>query len=227
MTSVTQGRVSEVYVDDGAVVEAGQPLLALDGRQAIAVMGDAPFFRPLDVGDKGEDVRQLEQVLADAGYSPGPIDTRLHRADALRAGAVAGASTAIRARSPSPRRPSACRSRRASGTRSGRAAARASSSAPPRRQRHPPGARRIRAGRPRTRGRRGAPSLAAFQPASRRFGNPGDPSLTIRSLNAVTAEGAPASFVIEASASSVSATDVTVAAQWDARARTTSWCPRS
>ncbi len=76
VTSVTQGRVSSVDVDDGAVVEIGQPMLALDGRQAIAVVGDTPFFRPLDVGDKGEDVRQLERVLAAAGYSPGPIDTR-------------------------------------------------------------------------------------------------------------------------------------------------------
>jgi multidrug efflux pump subunit AcrA (membrane-fusion protein)/peptidoglycan hydrolase-like protein with peptidoglycan-binding domain len=71
----TPGRVSAVHVDDGATVEAGQPILAIDGRDAVAAPGDFPFYRDLDVGSEGNDVRQLEQILAAGGYSPGAVDT--------------------------------------------------------------------------------------------------------------------------------------------------------
>ncbi len=37
-------------------------------------MGAFPFFRKLDVGAEGTDVQQLEQILKDAGYSPGTVD---------------------------------------------------------------------------------------------------------------------------------------------------------
>ena len=33
------------------------------------------FFRPLGVGDRGDDVLQLKQILAAAGDNPGPMDT--------------------------------------------------------------------------------------------------------------------------------------------------------
>jgi multidrug efflux pump subunit AcrA (membrane-fusion protein)/peptidoglycan hydrolase-like protein with peptidoglycan-binding domain len=69
------GRVSAVHVDDGVIVEAGQPILSLDGRDAVAVPGDFPFFRDLAVGSQGNDVRQLEQVLSAAGYRPGAVDS--------------------------------------------------------------------------------------------------------------------------------------------------------
>ncbi|MCU1484436.1 MAG: putative peptidoglycan binding protein [Actinomycetia bacterium] len=68
------GVVSKVTVADGASVQAGQSLLSLDGRDAVAVPGDVPFFRSLDVGSRGQDVKQLETVLAAAGWSPGPVD---------------------------------------------------------------------------------------------------------------------------------------------------------
>jgi hypothetical protein len=76
ITSVGQARVSAVAVDDGATVNAGSALVALDGRMAIAQEGDVRFFRPLDVGDRGDDVRQLEEILASSGHSPGAIDNR-------------------------------------------------------------------------------------------------------------------------------------------------------
>ena len=66
--------VSKVYVKDGATMEAGQPILALDGRDAITENGDVAFFRRLDVGATGVDVVQLEQILQAAGFSPGKID---------------------------------------------------------------------------------------------------------------------------------------------------------
>ena len=50
-------------------------LFALDGRDAIAEPGDVRFFRPLGVGDRGDDVLQLKQILAAAGDNPGPMNT--------------------------------------------------------------------------------------------------------------------------------------------------------
>ena len=69
-----EGRISRTYLDDGADVQPGQAILAIDGRDSIAEPGDFPFYRPLDVGAQGPDVKQLEQILAAAGYNPGPID---------------------------------------------------------------------------------------------------------------------------------------------------------
>jgi multidrug efflux pump subunit AcrA (membrane-fusion protein) len=67
-------QVTDVPIEDGAEVAAGSALLSLDGRAAIAAMGDIPFFRSLDVGSRGEDVRQLETILDRAGYHPGTVD---------------------------------------------------------------------------------------------------------------------------------------------------------
>jgi len=66
--------VSDVYVKDGGPLEAGQPILALDGRDSITATGDVPFFRKLDVGATGVDVTQLETILQSEGFSPGKID---------------------------------------------------------------------------------------------------------------------------------------------------------
>ncbi|HYD11171.1 MAG TPA: biotin/lipoyl-binding protein, partial [Acidimicrobiales bacterium] len=68
------GRISTVHIEDGATVEAGQPILSIDGRDSIATGGAFPFFRALDVGSEGDDVRQLEEILRDAGHNPGTID---------------------------------------------------------------------------------------------------------------------------------------------------------
>jgi len=68
-------QISAVHVKDGDVVQPGQPIVAINGRDAVAETGLFPFFRTLDVGATGEDVRQLDQILATAGYSPGPIGT--------------------------------------------------------------------------------------------------------------------------------------------------------
>jgi hypothetical protein len=66
-------RVGNVIAKDGDKISVGQPVMELDGRVAVAVAGDSSFYRSLDVGDRGPDVRQLNQVLADAGYDPGPV----------------------------------------------------------------------------------------------------------------------------------------------------------
>jgi hypothetical protein len=76
ITPVTQGRVSSVYATAGATAKAGDPLFALDGRDAIAEPGTVNFFRSLGPGDQGDDVLQLKKILAAAGDNPGTIDTQ-------------------------------------------------------------------------------------------------------------------------------------------------------
>ncbi len=75
VTTVAQGRVSAVYAKDGSTGRVGMRLFALDGRDAIAEPGDVRFFRPLNVGDRGDDVLQLKRILASSGYNPGPMNT--------------------------------------------------------------------------------------------------------------------------------------------------------
>ncbi|MDQ1480188.1 MAG: hypothetical protein QOI44_1049 [Actinomycetota bacterium] len=75
VTAVQQGRVSAVYSKDGSRARAGDKLFAIDGRDAIAEPGSVRFFRPLGVGDRGDDVLQLKRILAAAGDNPGAMDT--------------------------------------------------------------------------------------------------------------------------------------------------------
>src|SRR3984893_13653084 len=63
--------INVVHISDGAVVQAGQPMVAINGRDAVAEKGYFPFFRPLDVGDSGLDVLQLNQILTVALSHPG------------------------------------------------------------------------------------------------------------------------------------------------------------
>ena len=74
INSPVDGRVSSVFVDDGEEVNVGDSVFALDGRAAVAVPGDFSFYRSLDVGSDGPDVFQLEQILAESGFNPGPVD---------------------------------------------------------------------------------------------------------------------------------------------------------
>jgi multidrug efflux pump subunit AcrA (membrane-fusion protein) len=69
------GKVSSIAVEDGDTVESGDPLFALDGRTAVAVDGEFAFYRTLDVGSDGPDVRQLESILSEAGYPVSSVDS--------------------------------------------------------------------------------------------------------------------------------------------------------
>jgi len=68
--------VSAVYLQNGAPLNPGDAILAVDGRRSVASPGAFPFFRKLDVGAEGTDVLQLKTILAAAGFQPGPADTR-------------------------------------------------------------------------------------------------------------------------------------------------------
>lgn len=72
VTAAAAAQVTDVSVHDGAVVDAGQSIIGVDGREMVAEPGSLPFFRSLSVGDQGPDVHQLEQILSDAGYLKGP-----------------------------------------------------------------------------------------------------------------------------------------------------------
>ena len=75
VTASLDGKVGHVAIVDGDIVEEGDSLLLVDGRQSVAVHGDFSFYRQLDVGSQGADVHQLETVLSVAGYHVGEVDT--------------------------------------------------------------------------------------------------------------------------------------------------------
>ncbi len=52
----------------GELVEPGAVLLRVDERPVVALLGAVPSYRDLQEGDAGEDVRQLQAYLRDAGH---------------------------------------------------------------------------------------------------------------------------------------------------------------
>ena len=204
VTTVAQGRVSAVYAKDGGTAKAGDRLFAIDGRDAIAEPGDESFFRPLTVGDRGDDVVQLKQILADAGDDPGPIDnvfteqTRFALAQWQAANHYPGA-TPVTAQTVSvslaPATGYTVGAQSSAGLIIGPAGT---------------GARTTAATTP-------APAAAAATGATlTAFRTRGEstasaiPSLTIQSAAAIVSEGTPATFVITASEASASAIDVSL-----------------
>jgi len=75
INSAVDGKVSQISVEDGDTVEAGDGVFALDGRTAVAVPGDFSFYRELTVGSVGPDVKQLETILNDNGYAISSVDS--------------------------------------------------------------------------------------------------------------------------------------------------------
>jgi peptidoglycan hydrolase-like protein with peptidoglycan-binding domain len=71
----TAGRVTSVDVTPGDDPAAGATLLRVDGRPVVAVGGQLPLWRDLEMGATGEDVHQLEHMLASEGFDPGTVDT--------------------------------------------------------------------------------------------------------------------------------------------------------
>ena len=75
INSAVDGKVSQISVEDGDTVEAGDGVFALDGRTAVAVPGDFSFYRELSVGSVGPDVKQLETILNENGYPISSVDS--------------------------------------------------------------------------------------------------------------------------------------------------------
>ncbi|MDR1449762.1 MAG: peptidoglycan-binding protein [Propionibacteriaceae bacterium] len=66
--------VTRVAVAVGQEVGPGQVLAEVSGRPVFALAGVTPAYRDLRPGYEGDDVRQLQQDLADMGFDPGAID---------------------------------------------------------------------------------------------------------------------------------------------------------
>jgi len=66
--------VTRLAAGAGQEIRQGQVLAELSGRPVFALAGPTPAYRDLRPGYKGDDVRQLQQDLADMGFDPGAID---------------------------------------------------------------------------------------------------------------------------------------------------------
>lgn len=62
------GVVTSVDVSSGDEIAAGQPVYSVDLRPVVAAVGVVPAFRDLAVGAVGEDVAQLQRLLAGLGF---------------------------------------------------------------------------------------------------------------------------------------------------------------
>lgn len=63
------GLVQAVYVEPGETIPSGGVVAKVDGIDRIAYAGNIPFARPLESGDRGEDVRSLNALLRERGLS--------------------------------------------------------------------------------------------------------------------------------------------------------------
>lgn len=72
--AAVSGRVTKVETTTGGQLSAGQAVVAIDGRPVVAVAAAVPFWRELARDAQGDDVRQLETVLAAEGFRPGRVD---------------------------------------------------------------------------------------------------------------------------------------------------------
>jgi peptidoglycan hydrolase-like protein with peptidoglycan-binding domain len=198
VTSVTQGRISALYAKDGETAQAEERLFAIDGRDAITEPGDVEFFRTLSVGDRGDDVIQLKEILARSGFSPGSMDslfteqTRFALAQWQAANHYPGAT-------PVSAQTATVSLAQSTGYTVGKQSSAGLIIGPP-----PASPAAARTGNAST-----AANLAAF--------HVGDgvtaaaiPALTIQSTAATVAEGAPATFVINASVTNASAIDISL-----------------
>lgn len=70
------GTVTTVALDNGSEVRPGQAVYTVDLRPVVVAAGKVPMFRDLRAGDRGADVRQLQELLEATGYAVGELDGR-------------------------------------------------------------------------------------------------------------------------------------------------------
>ncbi|RFA15093.1 hypothetical protein B7R22_07105 [Subtercola boreus] len=71
------GVVTSVDSAQGGDARQGSRLYSVNGRAVIVARGEIPAYRPLSTGDSGDDARQLQQLLSDAGFFTGEVDGAL------------------------------------------------------------------------------------------------------------------------------------------------------
>ena len=192
---MAQGRVSG-GVREGRLDRAAPAtrLFAIDGRDAIAEPGSVRFFRPLGVGDRGDDVLQLKRILAAAGDNPGPMNTVFTEQTRFALAQWQAQHHYPGATPVSPQSVTVSLAQGSGYTLGKQNGGRARSSEP--------------AAREQRRQRRASPHCGVLTALRSQVTALATPVLRIQSTNAVVSEGTPATFVITASESS--ATDITV-----------------
>jgi membrane fusion protein, multidrug efflux system len=58
----------------GTIVEQGETLFKIDEQPVVAFFGQVPMYRTLDIGRQGADVLQLQENLAELGYTGFKVD---------------------------------------------------------------------------------------------------------------------------------------------------------
>lgn len=81
------GMVTSIDTAPGSRVSAGQVLYRVALRPVVVAQGEIPAFRDIGSGTRGEDVRQLQQMLTDLGKYDGEVDGEAgwYTAQAIRA----------------------------------------------------------------------------------------------------------------------------------------------
>ncbi|MGC4175792.1 peptidoglycan-binding protein [Demequina sp.] len=77
------GTLTELGVDaGGSTLAAGDVAYSVDLHPAVVAVGSTPAFRSMSTGDKGADVKQLQQFLKDEGFDPGSVNSSFGKATA-------------------------------------------------------------------------------------------------------------------------------------------------
>lgn len=66
--------MTQVAVAPGDEVRTGSVLYRVNERPVVVAQGAVPAYRSIGAGSSGTDVAQAQQMLADLGYAPGPVD---------------------------------------------------------------------------------------------------------------------------------------------------------
>jgi peptidoglycan hydrolase-like protein with peptidoglycan-binding domain len=74
LNNAATGTVTSVDLVDGQSVGPGDRLYRVDLRPVVVAAGAVPAFRDLSEGLRGDDVAQVQQLLAALGYAPGEAD---------------------------------------------------------------------------------------------------------------------------------------------------------
>lgn len=72
--SESTGVVTSVEAEPGDEVSEGDVLFAVDLRPVVVAAGATPAFRDMGLRDRGEDVRQLQELLSSLGFFDGDPD---------------------------------------------------------------------------------------------------------------------------------------------------------
>lgn len=74
LSAETSGTLTGLSASAGDVLEAGDEVLRIDDLPVIAFLSDAPLWRDLSLGLRGDDVSRLQQYLTQLTYYSGPVD---------------------------------------------------------------------------------------------------------------------------------------------------------